>query len=235
MIIKSHAIPVLVAVSAVFWCVSLWLARRYVTGSDSFFFLVYNLGLACLPLLVSTSLAMARSTMLIAVLGAVWLAFFPNAPYLFTDLIHLRPRTGAAPFWFDWLLFVSFAGAGLLIGCVSLAQVHGRLRKKLRPSIANAGVTGLLALTAFGVYLGRFPRWNSWDIVYRPGDFFGQVANLLIHPLDHPRMLAYSFGVTVILAMAYFAPLLVFQSLQIHGEKRDCVAFDGKPSTVEGE
>ena len=84
----------------------------------------------------------------VCLLLLMWLAFFPNAPYLLTDLIHLRPQSDC-PFWFDWLLFVSMAGAGLLIGLVSLAQVNRHLRDRFSILVADGLIVGVVGLRAF--------------------------------------------------------------------------------------
>ncbi len=210
----------LIATAAMAWCVALWLARAWVTSSDQHFYLVYNLALAAIPLVVATlAIRMApRRPRMSWILLTVWLAFFPNAPYLLTDLIHLRERSDC-PLWFDWLLFVSMAGAGWMIGMVSLAQVHHHLRARCSAMNANAAIVGVVALSAFGIYLGRFLRWNSWDVVTRPGHLLGELSGIVLNPLDHPRMLAYSFGVAVILGLSYFGPLVIFRTLQ-RGELR---------------
>ena len=109
------------------------------------------------------------------------------------------------------------AGAGWLVGIISLAQVHHHLRAKFSALKANAAILGVVALSAFGIYLGRFLRWNSWDVVTRPGQLLGELGAIVLNPFDHPRMLAYSFGVAVILGLSYFGPLIVFRSLQPAG------------------
>ena len=211
----SPDLPALmIAAAAIAWCVVLWTARARATSSDQHFYLVYNLALAAIPLIVATlAIRIApgcpRTAWLLLI---VWLAFFPNAPYLLTDLIHLRPHSDC-PLWFDWLLFVSMAGAGWLVGMVSLAQVHHHLRARLPAVAANAIILGVVALSAFGIYLGRFLRWNSWDVVTRPGHLLGELSSMVLNPFDHPRMLAYSFGVAVVLGLSYFGPMVVFRSL----------------------
>lgn len=200
------------AAVAMAWCVALWMARAWFTGDEHYFYLVYNLALAAIPLLLGTAAIRVRHRAGRAVLLACWLAFFPNAPYLITDLIHLRPRP-ECPFWFDWLLFVSMAGGGLLLAVISLAQVHGFLRKHLQTLHADGLVLAVVSLSAFGIYLGRFLRWNSWDVVTQPGSMIGELASLVFQPFDHPRMLAYSFGVAVVLGLSYFGPLVAFRSL----------------------
>ncbi|MCB1078234.1 MAG: DUF1361 domain-containing protein [Verrucomicrobiae bacterium] len=200
------------ALLAVLWCLLLYGIRRFHSGDGSRFFLVYNLALALIPLILSGGILFSRTTKITLLFGVPWLLFFPNAPYLMTDLIHLRPRP-EIPFWFDWIMLLSFSGTGLLVSCLSLAQVHKRLMSLMSYPLANLAVLCLLAMTAFGIYLGRFPRWNSWDLLLRPAAFFSETSQMLFRPDLHPRMVFYSLGVTVILGIAYFGPLSIFQSL----------------------
>ena len=219
---RSPDYPALaIALLAILWCVSLWAARVWLTGTEQLFYLVYNLALAAIPLGLGTvAVRLGRKRPKIGgMILLMWLAFFPNAPYLLTDLIHLRPRP-ECPFWFDWLLFVSVAGAGLLIGLVSMAQVHRHLRERLATAVADGAMVGVVALSAFGIYLGRFLRWNSWDIVARPGNLMSELTAMLLHPVDHPRMLAYSFGVAVLLALSYFGPMTILRTLQFQDRQQ---------------
>jgi uncharacterized membrane protein len=221
----SPDIPALgIALLAVLWCVALWATRAWFTGSDNLFFLVYNLALAAIPLALGTvAIRLGKQhSKSASLLVLMWLALFPNAPYLLTDLIHLRLRP-ESPFWFDWLLFVSMAGAGLLIGLVSLAQVNRYLRDRFSILTADGLIVGVVAMSAFGIYLGRFLRWNSWDIATRPGHLLSELVSMLVHPFDHPRMLAYSFGVSVILGLSYFGPMAILRTLQ-HRDQRQCPA-----------
>jgi uncharacterized membrane protein len=123
--------------------------------------------------------------------AVLWLIFFPNAPYLITDLIHLRPRPDA-PFWFDLILLVAFAWTGFILGLVSLVLMQEVIRR-----IAGSFVSWLFALLAlafssFGIYLGRFLRWNSWDVFLNPSALVGQILQGARHPLLHIQSLAFS-------------------------------------------
>ncbi|MFT5468168.1 MAG: putative membrane protein [Verrucomicrobiales bacterium] len=186
------------------WCAALWLARSWSAKNLYYDFLPYNLSLAVIPLILSTiALRMEGGIALFAWL-LPWLVFFPNAPYVLTDLIHLRPRHDA-PFWFDWGFLVSCAGTGLLIGLVSLRQVYRRLRDSFGMASAEIAVLAVVGLSGFGIYLGRFIRWNSWDIATRPFAFAADIMNRVLHPFDHPRMVVYSICVAVMLTLSWFA------------------------------
>ena len=154
------------------WVAAL-LTVRLVVARDPFgLFLPWNLFLAAVPLVASTALVRlderGASRWALLSLGAAWLAFLPNAPYILTDLVHLRHRP-PVPFWYDLGMLLSGAGVGLLSGYVSLADVHGVLARRWGAAAGWAAATGVLFLSAFGIYLGRVLRWNSWDVVAAPG------------------------------------------------------------------
>lgn len=155
----------------------IWLIRAGWVG-PRYLFLVWNLGLAWIPWLAARRVAEATSPPVLAFTGAAWLLFLPNAPYLVTDLLHLGPRP-PVPLWFDVLLFSAFALAGCALGWASLEQVHRRLVRALGRRPAALVVVGVLFLTGFGVYLGRFLRWNSWDLLTEPLALLGQASAAL--------------------------------------------------------
>ncbi len=150
--------------------VTMLVARSTVSQQISYGFLVWNLFLAGLPVLlalaVETSWRHHRRT-LGAAFWVVWLLVFPNSPYLVTDLIHLdhKPPT---PLWFDALILASAAIAGLLAGFVSLHLVQAAVTRRLGGTWGWVMSISVLALSGFGVYLGRFARLNSWDVLTRP-------------------------------------------------------------------
>jgi uncharacterized membrane protein len=166
---------------------AMWLLRWELAGTLELWFLPWNLFLAWIPWVAARAVERVRSGAACAAAGAVWLLFLPNAPYLVTDLIHLRPRP-PVPASFDVLLFATFALAGCALGWGSLEAVHGRLARALGRGRAAAVIAGVLFLTGFGVYLGRFGRWNSWDLVARPR---GVLADA-VGALSDPRALAFS-------------------------------------------
>lgn len=146
--------------------VGLWAARgRWVAGG--FPYLPYNLVLAWIPWLLGLAAARARSGVGSLAVLPLWLLFLPNAPYLATDLLHLRPRP-PVPVWFDALLYGAFAIAGSALGWTSLSMVRERAAALVGEVRAELAAMAVSLLAGFGIYLGRFGRWNSWDLWERP-------------------------------------------------------------------
>jgi uncharacterized membrane protein len=110
------------------------------------------------------------------VLAIPWLVFLPNAPYLVTDLVHLREGT-PVPIWVDAAMLSAFAGAGLLLGAASLLQVTRLARELWGPIPAAALAIVVTGLVGVGIYIGRFLRWNSWDLATDPLGVAGSVAS----------------------------------------------------------
>jgi uncharacterized membrane protein len=138
----------------------------------------------------------------------LWLLFFPNAPYIVTDLKYVG-GSGGVPVLYDVLLLSAAAWTGLLLGLTSLFLVHAVARRLLGAANAWALVVGVLALSSFGIYLGRVQRWNSWDVFVRPGVLLGDLAQGVLDPLGHPRPIAVTILFTSFLLVSY----LVFYSL----------------------
>jgi uncharacterized membrane protein len=161
------------------------------THNAVFFFLAWNLLLAWLPLLASqavTALAARRGPSWAVWVGAgVWLALFPNAPYVVTDLIHLHPREGV-PMWFDAALLFSAAWTGMALGCVSLSQMQAWVTRARGARAGWLMALGVLGLSAVGIGLGRFERWNSWDLVSAPM----AIAADVFSPLGKPERLGFT-------------------------------------------
>lgn len=183
------------------WCIVLLWVRHAYSASVTFDFLVWNLFLAVVPVMAAMLLRMMGPKRVLSigalVLFAVWLAYLPNAPYLVTDLVHLRERA-PVPLWFDVVMLGSFAGTGLLLAYVSVADVEAVIKARFGVVWAAVVAYGALALCGFGIYLGRFLRMNSWDLLGSPLTLAGQVGSRVADPLSHQR----TWGVTVLYAAA---------------------------------
>jgi uncharacterized membrane protein len=171
-----------------------------------------NLALAWVPYLCSLWAAAAAERSphrlrAILVPGACWLAFFPNAPYLVTDWLYVEGL--GHHLWPSIALFTAFSSCGLLLGIVSLYLMHTLVRAHFGRA-AGWGVVGVVVvLSGLGVYLGRFLRLNSWDLVTRPGAVLDALASLN-EPEDHAGPFAFTVMFTVLLLVGYF----VFQSVR---------------------
>jgi uncharacterized membrane protein len=153
-------------------CLAMLGVRTLFSGHWELGFYIWNLVLAWIPLLLARriySLYAQRSPhyWLLAICAVLWFLFFPNAPYIVTDILHLRTRQ-PVPKWFDVVMMMSFAWTGLCLGYHSLylMQEVARAWRGWRWSWGFAVL--MLGLSSFGIYLGRFQRWNSWDVIARP-------------------------------------------------------------------
>ena len=186
--------------------------RTLYTGSPEHLGIAWNLFLAWIPFALALIVyERARSgplTPALAAMSVLWLLFLPNAPYLVTDLKHVGHSDGV-PVLYDVLLLSGAAWTGLLLGLTSLFLMHAVARRVVGHVNAWALVVGVLALSSFGIYLGRVLRWNSWDVFVRPGSLLSVIANGVVHPLSHPRPVALTILLTSFMLVSY----LVFYSL----------------------
>lgn len=160
----------------------------------NFTFLIWNLLLAWIPLYFSSKFKKTftqKKPFISGFLFLCWLAIFPNAPYIITDLVHLEQKSGV-PLWFDLILLVLFAWNGLLTGFISLMEIHHAFLTRFSQKVSWGIISGILFLSAYGVYLGRFERWNSWDILTHPISLVRQ----MITNFQHQETLLRSMGVT---------------------------------------
>jgi uncharacterized membrane protein len=181
------------------------------SGSPHWGALVWNLFLAWIPCVLALAVydGFRRGSGRLPLLagGVLWLLFFPNAPYIVTDLKHLRTWDGA-PIWFDVVMASAAAWAGLALGFVSLYLMQSVVRRVVGAVNAWLFVLLVLTLSSFGIYLGRFQRWNSWDVFTEPGRLARNVWPHLAQPHEHPRTVAVTVLFTAFLAATY----LVFYS-----------------------
>lgn len=182
--------------------VAMLAARWGKTGYPSYGFLIWNLFLAWLPWLFGVPFAVSRSPKGLLPAFVLWLVFLPNAPYLATDLLHLRPAA-TIPIWYDAALLFVFAWTGCLLGFLSLAAVHGRVERWIGRAGGWAFVAVVCVLCGYGIYLGRFLRWNSWDVVTRPMAVLSDVADHVLQPSQHPRTLLVTALFAAFLAAGY--------------------------------
>ena len=184
------------------WCCCVLMVRFHAAGDLSFRFMIWNLFLAGIPLGLSLLMPCIRSAKIAVMVVPVWLLFFPNAPYVLTDLMHLRERSNA-PFWLDLLMLLSFGLVSLWMGFQSLRLMQDWVSQRYGGIASWCFACGTLILTGFGIYLGRFLRWNSWDIVTRPWRLMADIGDRVIYPLEHLRTWGFTLGFGGLLVLGY--------------------------------
>lgn len=146
-----------------------------------FGFLIWNVFLALVPLdvaLLHKVLKVKEQWFLRLICFVIWLAFFPNAMYLMTDFSHLSAiGTGLATPGQYLNYGVLFTGVfiGMLIGLASLELIIETL--PLKKWYFKAPFYTIVAIiSGAAIYLGRFQRANSWDLVTNFKTLIDQVS-----------------------------------------------------------
>ena len=177
-----------------------------------YLFLNWNLFLAFIPWLVSTLIMVnpglhGKKGMLFILLP-IWLLFFPNAPYILTDLFHLHVKA-KAPIWFDLGLVLCFAWTGLSYGVISLMDIEILLSKNFKWITVKYIISFLLFVASFGIYLGRYLRWNSWDILDEPLGLLYDIGDRITNPFSYPRTWGMTILFGALLNMMYWTIKLI--------------------------
>lgn len=178
--------------------------RVAVTGRSLFMFMIWNLFLAFVPWFAASVVYVKdiKSKAVIILIILFWLAFFPNAPYVLTDLIHLG-KGNSAPVWYDLILLLSYGFSGLIYGFVSLQMIEEKIKSVFRLKHVEILSAVLIYLACFGIYLGRFLRWNSWDLVSRMNLVIQDVVDRMAFPNRHPTTWIFTFLFGTLLNMVY--------------------------------
>ena len=188
--------------------------RLYLTKTWVYLFLSWNLFLAWVPYLCSLLVVVIyhykpKNKWLLVPPAALWLLFFPNAPYIITDLIHLHRRWDF-PLWYDVGLIATLAWVGCFLAVVSLHLMQRVVRKMAGGVVSWLFVLTSITLSGFGIYLGRILRWNSWDILYSPRMIMVDVVTPLLDPLGNLQ----AVGMTIMFSAFLFICYLTFTPIR---------------------
>lgn len=169
--------------------VSLFLVRAINQQTLEYWYLNWNLLLAWLPLLFSVVLVKRlRSSRWLtwqnSTLSVLWLGFLPNSFYIMTDFIHLQ-HTLNDTLLYDVVLLLSFTLNGLLLGYISTFMIHDELKKRFSNNTTNMIIAGIFLACSFAIYLGRYLRWNTWDVLINPAGLLFDVSDRFINPGAH--------------------------------------------------
>jgi uncharacterized membrane protein len=185
-------------------------ARMAYSHSDDYIALVWNLILAWIPLifaLIAYVVSWSRKLLFIVVpiCALVWLAFFPNAPYILTDFQHLSTNSSNAPLWYDVLMLIWFAWTGLFLGVVSLYLMQEIVTRTFGRATGWVFTLVVTVLSSIGIFLGRFYRWNSWDILGDPLPIAHDIMGWLRHPFANLRVYGFTLLFTLLFLFVYLA------------------------------
>jgi uncharacterized membrane protein len=196
-------LPLAALLAASTWCVVLLEVRRHEFGSRGYPYLVWNLTLAWIPLVLAILLLVSykrrHSAVEMIAVGAAWLLFLPNAPYLLTDFIHL----GDAHRLYDTILIGSFAFTGLALGFASLLLVQLVVTRVAGAMFGWSTAIGALFFSSIGIYLGRVLRFNSWDAIQRPHLLWDVAWLRLTDPFGNPQLIGFVIAFCGFLTLAY--------------------------------
>lgn len=185
-------------------------------------YLVWNLLLAAVPVLVAwladgqarlmdtRGVRVARRKLAGAGFFVLWLVFYPNAPYIFTDFIHVVRRAGLGQLaanwlseydllWYDIVMNSAFAFVGHFLGLVSMYIMHGTMLGLFGRVAGWLLMVPAIVLSGFGIHLGRFSRFNSWDLALYPFDSF----RVMVRSMFDPAALLFSMAFSLFIAITY--------------------------------
>ncbi|MFH2143275.1 MAG: DUF1361 domain-containing protein [Bacteroidota bacterium] len=189
--------------------------RMIFTSNLTFIFLIWNIFLAAIPFIISSVYSKYdkhfKSRIILFLTVIVWFPFFPNAPYIITDLFHLWQRNDI-PLWFDLILILTFALNGMLFGFLSLYEFQKIIIRRFNAKIGWGFAICALIAGSFGVYIGRYFRWNSWDIIFNPISLARDIVNVFIHPIKNSSV----FGMTIFFSCFFIISYAAIQFLYKH-------------------
>jgi uncharacterized membrane protein len=163
-------------------------------------FLVWNLALAWIPLFFAAGFAALNRTLWQLPLGLGWLAFLPNSVYLVTDLAHLGD---GVELWRHVLQYGFAAWTGIMLGVVSLRLVHARTERDYGVVCGWLVVVVSIGLSAIGVVIGRFQRWNSWDLVRQPNAVVATTLEWMRSPFADQQSTGVALAIAAFFGLAY--------------------------------
>jgi len=195
---------------ATIFSVAIWRVRSEYSGTGHYAFLIWNLFLAWIPFIISyftytLTLNRKQIYIVIPIAAFLWLIFFPNARYILTDFQHLAGQWRDLPVWYDVMMLIWYAFTGLLLGMVSLFLMQEIVRREFGRWVGWGFVAMVAGLSSAGIYVGRFLRWNSWDIFSDPKG----MAIYTIQRIQDPSMQSIGF-------MSLFTAFFLFLYLTLY-------------------
>ena len=219
--LNQYSISVFVLLNvACLICVGLVAARVAYSDSNQHTGLIWNLFLAWIPFMLAYfahAISWRRIWVyfVIPVIALLWMIFFPNAPYMLTDLQDLARTATDAPLWYDVLIVVWCSWTGMLLGVISLYLMQNIVQRTFSRAAGWVFVFVISGMSSFGVYVGRFVRINSWDILQNPAETAMNILGIVIDP--SMRLAAFTILYTFFFLFVY---LLLYSFSHLHREHK---------------
>ena len=215
----GNQLTLILLLASVIGCLLVYV-RSNLSNNATYQFLIWNLFLAWIPFILAYfthAISWKRTWLYISipVTAFLWLIFFPNAPYMLTDLQDLARGTAGAPLWYDVIIVGWCSWTGTMLGVVSLYLMQDVVVRVFGRGMGWIFVFAISAASSFGMYIGRFVRLNSWDILQNPAETTMDILGLVIDP--SMRLLAFTvlytfFFLLIFLLLYSFSHMLTEQS-----------------------
>jgi len=231
---RSRLVILLLLLISTAFCLGLGAYIRHYTGRQIYRYLNWDMFLAWVPVgvaLILDWIALGKERLhtghylLLLPAGMVWLFFYPNSGYLITDIVHpflhYKPAADGSffyeiEFWHHLFLFFSAGVIGLLLGFYSLFSVQELIRRQFGRAVGWFFAITVLLLSSYGIYIGRFIRWNSWDVFTRPGVLLTDLVSMLTDKERVIHIIAYSKVIFLCLFLSYCL-MVAFTTLKAGG------------------
>jgi uncharacterized membrane protein len=212
--------PILLATFLVFLYFT---GRVYLIRKVRYQFLIWNLFLAWLPYIFSLAVSgihQVRSRWWWALLipGTLWLVFLPNAFYIVTDFIHLTDHP-SIPKWYDAGLLAITSWTGIFLAVVSLYTIQQIVKSYLGNLVSWGFSMIVIGLSGYGVYLGRFLRWNSWNLFFDPVEILSDSYYLFRNPMANKDIIGFIVMYTSLFLVTYLTFAWLLPSRRFSGNK----------------
>lgn len=184
-------------------------ARILIFGNSSLIYILWNILLAFIPFFISSFLLRhSRENklpkFLLIIGGILWLLFIPNAPYLITDLMHVGVIY-TVPVLYDVFLLFGAAWVGILLAMHSIFHIENMIRKRYSNRSTNIIISLIILFISFGIYLGRFLRFNSWDIIVNTSEVFKNSWNILFKSGGNSHVFLYVILFFSFILVSYYS------------------------------
>ena len=210
---REHSQITRILIVSSLYATVLELLRIFISHKYNYLYFIWNLFLAWVPYLISIYLPIAwytlKSKAWAYLLLVAWFLFWPNSPYIITDLLHLKQKHNI-PLWFDLGLILSFAWTGLMLGFISLIEIQNLVRKEISRTAGWIFASLMLLLGALGIYIGRYGRLNSWDVL-NPDKLYSALLLHFNNNLMRMDVIGMTVMYTIFLLLGYITVKIIIK------------------------